>query len=586
MLQPQTQVGPYTLVREIGRGNFGVVWLAERRTSILTTKFALKIPTDANLSIEAIKQEAEVWMQASGHPNVLPIIEAERYDGQVVIVSEYAPDGSLATWLNRHGGRAPSIEAAVEMTLGILAGLEHLHEQRIIHRDLKPDNILLQRETPRLADFGIARLLRESLQSVGVAGTPAYMAPEVFDGQRTVQTDIWAVGAIFYQLLIGRVPFPQSDMPSLLKAVVTLEPDPLPTSIPALLRQLIARSLEKIPVARYQSATQMRQALREASRTLHSSDLHEELTLKSFEFQQPAHSKRPLAPLTDELNLGPMVAKMCDRRQQENEFSDFFIFHLKQKPGCPQVFLIRGEEKECHDSLIERLVSTRIKQIAERKWGVQNSSITFKTPDWAYDGELAERQFELQRTLFYEFDPVYMEDELSATALSRLSSLSLSPLIVIQHRIHASRWDQLTKELLNWYFTYWADLKVNPTGPQFLIFLNIIYPKAQADSWWKSLLGVKRFDKRIIEEELQASAASGRTQLPLLLLKELLPIQPHEVQDWFSRYHIYDEKKRLELSERIFETQDGRKIGHLSMADIEHALQQIHQTYVRARGYL
>src|SRR5437764_1117376 len=168
---------------------------------------------------------------------------------------------------------------------------------------------------------------------------------------------------------------------------------------------------------------------------------------------------------------------MCNRRQQENEFSDFFIANLKQLPACPQVFLIRGEEKECHDSLIERLVSTRIKQVAEKKWGAQQSAIVFKTPDWAYDGTLPERQLELKRTLFSEFDPAYMEDELSA-------------------------------------------------------------------------------------------------------------IQPHEVHDWFSRYNIYDEKKRHELSEKIFETQDGRKATHLNMADIEHALFQIHQTYVRERGYL
>jgi serine/threonine protein kinase len=584
MLQPQTQVGPYTLVREIGRGSFGVVWLAERRTSIITTKFALKIPTDASLSINAIKQEAQVWMQASGHPNILPIIEAESYDGHVAIVSEYAPDGSLSTWLTNQGGCAPSTEAALEMTLGILAGLEHLHEQRIIHRDLKPDNILLQRETPRLADFGVARLLLKTMQSGSVAGTPAYMAPEVFDGQRTVQTDIWAVGAIFYQLLTGRLPFPQRDMPSLIKALVALEPDPLPQTIPASLREVIQRALEKSPAARYQSATEMRQALREASRNAFAREHRfEELTLKPVSAQLLAQSRRPL---TDELNLGPMVAKMCDRRQQENEFSDFFITHLRKGPGSPQVTMIRGEEKECHDSLIERLVSTRVKQIAERKWGVQTSVIIFKTPDWAYDGDISERQFELRRTLFYEFDPAYMEDELSATALSRLSSLALSPLVVIRHRLHASRWDALTKELLNWYFNYWAELKPGRTGPQFLIFLSIIYPKAQPHAWWKSLVGAKRFDKRLVEEELQRVAAFGQTKLPLLVLKELLPIQAHEVHDWFSRYNIYDEKKRHELSERIFATQDGRKLLHLNMADIEHALQQIHQTYVRERGYL
>src|SRR5947209_16716100 len=183
MSQPETRIGPYILVSKIGEGQFGVVWLAERRTQITTTRYAIKLPKATDVNIAEIKQEAEVWMQSSGHPNVLPIIEAEIYGEQVVIVSEYAPDGSLSVWLGKHGGRAPSIEAAVEMTMSILAGLEHLHERKIIHRDIKPDNILLQRETPRLADFGIARIFKTDSFSQNLSGTFSYMAPDAFDAK-------------------------------------------------------------------------------------------------------------------------------------------------------------------------------------------------------------------------------------------------------------------------------------------------------------------------------------------------------------------------------------------------------------------
>lgn len=177
------KLGPYRLLTKLGRGSFGVVWLAEKQTAIATTKVALKLSRDQDIDLEAFKQEAAIWVQASGHPNVLPLIDADVYDDQYVIVSEYVPDGSLAKWLNQHGGKAPSIEAATEMAEGILAGLGHLHEQRIIHRDLKPDNILLQRDTPRLADFGIARLLRSGSSSTNISGTLLYMAPEAFDGK-------------------------------------------------------------------------------------------------------------------------------------------------------------------------------------------------------------------------------------------------------------------------------------------------------------------------------------------------------------------------------------------------------------------
>ena len=89
MVQPQDKIGSYTLISKLGRGGFGVVWLAEKRTASATTRFAVKLARDQDVDIEAFKQEAVIWAQVSGHPNVLPIIEADIYDGQVVIVSEF-----------------------------------------------------------------------------------------------------------------------------------------------------------------------------------------------------------------------------------------------------------------------------------------------------------------------------------------------------------------------------------------------------------------------------------------------------------------------------------------------------------------
>lgn len=269
MLRTGDRIGPYTLAAKLGQGSFGVVWLAERRSSIAVTKVALKIPLDEEIDLEAIKQEAGLWAMASGHPNVLPIIEADFYDNHVVIASEYAPDGSLESWLRKSGGKAPSVEAAVEMTLGILAGLEHLHARQIIHRDLKPANILLQGEIPRLADFGISRILKTTSRSNILAGTPVYMAPEAFDKKRNEQTDIWSVGVMLYQMLSGRLPFPHSDMASLIGAVVTREPDPIDVPMP--LGEVLRKALAKNPQARYRSASEMRAALRQAARELHSS---------------------------------------------------------------------------------------------------------------------------------------------------------------------------------------------------------------------------------------------------------------------------------------------------------------------------
>src|SRR6478672_1463382 len=257
-------VGPYKLIRRIGKGAFGAVWLAEKRSAIATTNVAIKIPADDTIDIEVVKREASVWVSASGHPNVLPIIDADVYDDQIVIVSEFAPDGTLLDWMARHTGRAPSIDDAVDIMAGILAGLQHLHSRGIIHRDLKPENILLQGDTPRLADFGIARVLKGTSNTAAASGTPVYMPPEAFDGKRGEATDIWSAGVIFYQLLAGVLPFQGDGITALMGAIVNKQPQPIP-DCPPYIWSVIEKALAKDPADRFASAAEMRKALRQTT---------------------------------------------------------------------------------------------------------------------------------------------------------------------------------------------------------------------------------------------------------------------------------------------------------------------------------
>ena len=263
------QIGQYKLVNKLGKGGFGEVWLAEKRSQFVTKRVAVKLPLDDHVNFEAIRQEATLWEQASGHANVLPIIDADAYDGQVVIVSEYADGGSLHDKLKTEG-KLP-IKQAVEMTIGILKGLEFLHNKQIIHRDIKPQNILLQGETPRLADFGISRAIQTSSNSSStVIGTDAYMSPESFMGKRSVQTDIWSVGVVFYQLLKGKLPFPQEHPSERMYAILQRDFEPLPANIPQSLKTIIAKALAKLPENRYKTATEMREDL---SRVLRGKNL-------------------------------------------------------------------------------------------------------------------------------------------------------------------------------------------------------------------------------------------------------------------------------------------------------------------------
>lgn len=271
MLETGDAVGDYKLVKFLGRGQFGEVWLAEKKLQFSTrsVRHALKFlpsPED-DASLKNIEAEVDTWIEAGSHPNVMSVIDMFVAKDKIVIISDFAEGGSLGDWLKSNGGKAPTDESALEMMSGILRGIEHLHERKIVHRDLKPDNILLQGNFPRIADFGISRIVSGATLKTKAIGSPAYMSPEAFNGSKSPQTDIWSAGVIFYELLTGRQPYEDDALWLLMKKIQDEDAAPLPENVKPELRAIVETALEKNPQKRFQTATEMRRA---AERALHN----------------------------------------------------------------------------------------------------------------------------------------------------------------------------------------------------------------------------------------------------------------------------------------------------------------------------
>jgi hypothetical protein len=273
---------------------------------------------------------------------------------------------------------------------------------------------------------------------------------------------------------------------------------------------------------------------------------------------------------------------MCDRGLQVSQFADFFRWSLNQYLGRPQVYLVHGGERECHDSFVERLVHTRLKELAERKWGEQQAVIAFEKLDWPDEGDLLEREQQLRNDLFSRFAPDYLEVDLSAGAFASLPALALKPVVALQYNLHDARWDRLTRPAIERFLSYWSEPRSRAFGPQVILFLNIIYGRGE---WWRSALP-GRYPRSRIESELKQIVATHQEMLPCVLLKELTPVRRDDVRDWFSFYNIYDlDDLRLKALDAIFRAKN-RVPDSLSMADVERELHRVHQEYVGVRGSL
>jgi len=256
------QIPGYEILGEIDRGGMGVVYKARQAglNRIVALKMILGGAYAGPEQLARFMREAESVARLK-HPNIIQIYEVGEHDGQPFFSLEYAEGGSLA---RRLAGRPqPPLQAA--QTLAILARAVHAaHQCGIIHRDLKPANVLLTADdVPKVTDFGLAKQLGEEsgqTRSGVIMGTPSYMAPEQAMGKAgavSAATDIYALGAILYELLTGRPPFSSENSFDTLQQVLLVEPVhpiQLRPGVPRDLETICLKCLAKEPSKRYPSS--------------------------------------------------------------------------------------------------------------------------------------------------------------------------------------------------------------------------------------------------------------------------------------------------------------------------------------------
>ena len=226
LLLPGQVLDIYQCQKLLGRGGMGVVYLA--RNSSLHRLCALKLlsPKKVSREIDYVERFENEGRAAAAlvHPNVVTTHAIGRTGEYHFLEMEYVPGNSLQREVDEEGAIGPIRSTAI--AVGIASGLAMAHRLGIIHRDLKPDNVLVTPGgVPKIVDFGLAkRIVGKDLPRENLAGTPYFMAPELFEGEHaSTQSDVYALGVCYYLMLTGRFPFEGDSVSSLMKAILTAE---------------------------------------------------------------------------------------------------------------------------------------------------------------------------------------------------------------------------------------------------------------------------------------------------------------------------------------------------------------------------
>jgi serine/threonine protein kinase len=259
------KIGKYPVVGTAGSGNMGMVYIGydpfhNRDVAIKVCRLSPEMEEDtARVARKMFFNEAHT-AGVLDHPNIISVLDAGEEDDEPYLVMEYVDD---ATSLESHckPERLLPVSTVAEVIFRCAKALDYAHRRGVIHRDIKPSNLMLTDEgAVKIGDFGVAQLpMQDSTHVTGIMGSPMYMSPEQLqDKDLTGRTDLYSLGVVMYELLIGQAPFTATNFAELTRKIVGDEPPALATARPDLPEEvvdIVERALAKDPDDRYQSGS-------------------------------------------------------------------------------------------------------------------------------------------------------------------------------------------------------------------------------------------------------------------------------------------------------------------------------------------
>lgn len=243
MIEIKGQLGKYKIVRKLGSGGFGTVYLAE--DTYLKTHRALKIPHRRGPQAEKALQESSLQTKLLDHPNIVKLLTVDIVDHNIVMVMEYIEGTDLETVLDDNDKL--DLQTSLKYFKQLLSALDFAHQHRVIHRDVRPSNILLnEADEIKVTDFGTSTLLDAKPYATTKIGSPPYMAPEQFEGRAVLASDIYSAGCLFYEMISGLPPVVLANPMEIYKKAKASDYLPLNKKVPTIsdeLNRIIMKAL-------------------------------------------------------------------------------------------------------------------------------------------------------------------------------------------------------------------------------------------------------------------------------------------------------------------------------------------------------